>query len=150
MGEHRSNHVSRLFADKIITVVTIYVYVIYIKGLELIWTQVELSRKGNVMGRSKLLIRKWVDFSNFSLVGMNKCGANLYSVSYIHQTYFWRVQNIVDRNFCVAIILWGNPLKRFLIQARIQPHHDSLGDLWIKIVQNAVIKIRLVRFFPGK
>ena len=115
----RFNHVSRLFADKIIIVVTIYVYVMYASGLKLIWTQVELSRKGHLMGRGKLLISKGVDFSKFSLAGMKKCGAHSYSVSYIHQTSFWRAQNIVDRNFCAAIILWENPLERILVQVPI-------------------------------
>ena len=93
-------------------------------------------------------------FSKFFMVGMKKCGAHSYKVSYIQQTSFWRTQNIVDRNFCVAIILWGKPLERFLVQvpvstqlcSGIQPHHEVPGDLWVKIVQNAVIKIRLWGF----
>ena len=123
----RSNEVSRLFADKTIIVVTTYCWI---------------------------LIRKWVGFSKFFMVGMKKCGAHSYSVSYIQRTCFWRAQNIVDRNFCVAIILWWNPLERFPVQvpqsthlfSGIQPHHKVPGDLWVKIYQNAVIKIRLWGF----
>ena len=100
----RSNHVNCLFVDKIITVVTIYVYVMCVTGLELIWTQVELSRKGHLMGRGKFLIRKWVGFSKFSLAGLKRCGAHSYSISQIYQRSFWRTQNIVDRSFCVSVI----------------------------------------------
>ena len=73
----------------------------------------------------------------------------------VYQTFttcFWRAQNIVDRDFCVAIFLIA---KDWLAQVSthlwlgIQPYHEAPGDLWVKIVQNALIKIRLGGFSLG-
>ena len=130
--ECRSNYVSCLFADKIITVVTIYDYVMYVSGLKLNLVDRDTRWAGGERGGQAFT--KWVDFSTFSLAGMKKCGAYSYSLSYIRQTPFWRAQNTVDRNFCVAIILWGNPLERFPFQVPlstqlclgIQPHYRAL------------------------
>ena len=96
----RSNHVSRLFTDKIITPVTIYVYLMYIRGWKLIWTQVEVSRKRHLMGKGKLLIRKWVDFSKFSLAGMKKCGAHSHSVSNIHNIFLKGTKHCRQKFLC--------------------------------------------------
>ena len=57
--ECRSNYVSCLFADKIITVVTIYDYVMYASGLKLNLVD-RNTRWAGGGGGSKLLLSEWI------------------------------------------------------------------------------------------